>query len=188
MKKLVLVLVAIIGLYAIGSAATSAMRAGHGVPGVSAIASQEKLLQNLQSSVTPIHVRNFNSSENQLPIDAAEVSVELGLPIQFTPPVSLALVTDTEPNNTRAQANPINNGDTVFCGQLTNSTDPSDYFVFALDNTYPLWQVEVYTYAPGPLECTPAISGTRVYLYDTTTAGVPIGYDRSEERRVGKEC
>jgi hypothetical protein len=95
------------------------------------------------------------------------------------PPMILADVSESEPNDTPATADTILCGDRVFCGSLDNSLDPTDYFFFTLDNTYPLWRVIIETTPTDALECTPTIAGTSVALYNsaTPTNRNLIGYD-----------
>jgi hypothetical protein len=177
MKKIVLLVLMVFALYALGSAASIAIKDGYRNPNTSSIAIQATSAQNIQSSVKSEFVANQKKPDDRIPIDAAGQSGSFSLRHHVSLPTILADVTESEPNDSRATANPINPGDRVYCGNVNSSTDPSDYFVFTLDNTYSAWQVEVYTYAPDPTECSPAIVGTRVQLYDTTAAGVLIGYD-----------
>jgi len=95
------------------------------------------------------------------------------------PPMILVDVSESEPNDTPATADTILCGDRVFCGHLDNTADPADYFFFTLDSTYPLWRVIIETTPTDALDCTPAITGTSVALYNsvTPTNRNLIGYD-----------
>jgi hypothetical protein len=79
-------------------------------------------------------------------------------------PVPLNIVSESEPNNDCASADPIACGDTVWCAAQTAGTDDHDWFVFTLDNTYPSWQVAVETHPTGG-SCPPTINDTFLELW-----------------------
>ncbi len=173
MKKLVLAVLALFALYALVGAAPSAIRTAHQQPNTSAIQGTSAPSVNLSLAPEPVAEQQMPS--DRISLEALDVSGSLH-PRQISePPVILADITESEPNNSMGTADPINPGDRVFCGNLDATLDPSDYFVFTLDATFPLWQVEIYTYAPDAAECSPAIVGDRVQMYNST--GLLIGYD-----------
>ncbi|MHC4707885.1 MAG: hypothetical protein ACYS8I_12470, partial [Planctomycetota bacterium] len=80
-------------------------------------------------------------------------------------PVPFSIVSENEPNDDCASADPIACGDTVWCATQDSTVgDNHDWFAFTLDNTYSFWRVVIETH-PTAGACDPASADTYLELW-----------------------
>ena len=95
---------------------------------------------------------------------------EVNIP-EFEAPLTLADVSETEPNNTCGTADPLVSGDRVTCAtmNLGSPQDVEDYFTFTLSTAHPVWTVVIETQCAGT-DCPDQQldnCDTKLYLYDS---------------------